>query len=73
MEQISKAFKENSEMDTKIKNIENILEESKFEIDLRFFIFINGIFDKNIYRNIRTLAPFIKSVKKFNFIKLVYW
>jgi hypothetical protein len=62
MEQISKNFKENLDIDVKAKNIETILDESEFEMDLRFFVFVNGIFDKNIYKNIRSMAPFIKKV-----------
>jgi len=72
MESISKAFKENVDMDTKRKNIEEILDETEFEMDLRFFIFINGIFDKYIYKNIRSLAPFIKNVYNFFLKKLVH-
>jgi hypothetical protein len=62
MEQISKIFKENVEIEVKTKNIEKILDESEFEMDLKFFVFVNGIFDKNIYKNIRGMAPFIKKV-----------
>lgn len=72
MEQISKAFKENVALDIKQKNIEKLLDETNFEMDLKFFVFINGIFDKNIYRNIRTLAPFIKGVRKYLLKILVY-
>lgn len=62
MESIGKAFKENTDLKTKMANIEKLLAESEFAMDLKFFVFINGIFDKHIYRNIRTLAPMIKHV-----------
>jgi protein associated with RNAse G/E len=65
MEQVMKAFKESVDVDVKTKNIEKILDESEFDTDLRFFVLVNGIMDKNIYKNIRTLAPFIKNVKIF--------
>ena len=72
MEQVMKSFKENVAVDVKSKNIEKILDETEFEMDLRFFVLVNGIMDKNIYRNIRTLAPFVKNVK-INFVnKIVY-
>lgn len=62
LDQVTKAFKENISIDEKQKNIEKLLEETEFGHDLRFFLLINGIFDKNIYRNIRNLVPFIKNV-----------
>lgn len=64
MDKISKAFAENIALDTKRQNIEKILEEAKFEIDLRYFVLINGVFDKNIYRNINNMAGFLKHVIK---------
>lgn len=72
MEKISKAFAENIALDNKKQNIENILEEAKFDIDLRYFVLINGVFDKNIYRNIKKMSGFLKHVIKLthNFIFL---
>lgn len=60
-----KSFAEAAPLEKKRENIEKILEEAKFEIDLRYFVLINGIFDKNIYRNIRNITGFIKYVKLF--------
>ncbi len=62
MEQITKANTENAPIEKKRENFEKILDEAKFEIDLRYFVLINGIFDKNIYRNIRNLSGLIKYV-----------
>ena len=72
MEQVMKAFKENGSVEEKSKNIEKILDESEFDTDLRFFVLVNGIMDKNIYKNIRTLAPFVKNVKIIFVKKIVY-
>ncbi len=62
MDKISKLFVENSALDTKMLNIENTLEQAKFDIDLRYFVLINGVFDKNIYRNIKNMSVFLKNV-----------
>lgn len=63
MDKISKAFAENNiTLDTKRENIEKSLEEPKFEIDIRYFVLINGVFDKNIYRNIKNMCTFLKHV-----------
>lgn len=62
MDKISKAFAENVAIDTKRQNIDKILDDVKFEIDLRYFVLINGVFDKNIYRNIKNMAAFLKHV-----------
>jgi len=63
MDKISKAFAENVSLEVKRQNIEKILEEAKFEIDLRYFVLIHGVFDKNIYRNIKNMTPFLKFVR----------
>lgn len=65
MDKISKAFAENIALDVKRENIEKILDEAKFEIDLRYFVLINGIFDKNIYRNTKIMCGFLKHVSAF--------
>jgi hypothetical protein len=62
MDKISKLFAENSALDTKMLNIVNTLEQAKFDIDLRYFVLINGVFDKNIYRNIKNMSVFLKNV-----------
>ena len=43
MDKISKAFAENIALDAKRQNIEKILDEAKFDIDLRYFVLINGV------------------------------
>lgn len=62
MDKVSKAFAENIPLDSKRQNIDKTLEEAKFEIDLRYFVLINGVFDKNIYRNIKNMCGFLKYV-----------
>jgi len=66
MDKVSKAFVENIALEAKRQNIEKILDEAKFEIDLRYFVLINGVFDKNIYRNIKNMTGFLKPVKLQN-------
>lgn len=64
MDKISKVFAENIALETKSEVIEKILEEAKFDIDLRYFVLINGIFDKNIYRNTKIMTGFLRHVIK---------
>lgn len=69
MEKITKTYSENVPLEEKKQNVEKLLNEAKFEIDLRYFVLINGIFDQNLYRNIRNLTGFLKYVKKYFFTK----
>ena len=73
MDKISKAFSENINFDAKRQNIEKILEEPKFDIDLRYFVLINGVLDKNIYRTIKNMDGFLRYVINFqmNFLFFV--
>ncbi len=64
MDKISKTFAENIDLDTKRQSIEKTLEEAKFDIDLRYFVLINGVFDKNIYRNMKNMSSFLKQVSR---------
>ncbi len=64
MDKISKTFAENIDLDTKRQCIEKTLEEAKFDIDLRYFVLINGVFDKNIYRNMKNMSSFLKQVSR---------
>jgi hypothetical protein len=74
MDKISKLFAENEAIDIKKQNIEKVLEEAKFEIDLRYFVLINGVFDKNIYRNIKNMSGFLRYVIKltYDFIRFYF-
>ncbi len=73
MDKISKAFAENIPLESKRQNIEKTLDEAKFEIDLRYFVLINGVFDKLIYKNIKNMSGFLKHVSEiliFEFQKI---
>lgn len=66
MEKITKIMSATNDQKSLIHNIDSVLQDFKSDIEIKLFIFINGIFDENIYKNLRDRIPLIKQVKFFN-------
>ncbi len=62
MDKIVKIMGFATDVKTQIVNIDKVFDEAKFENDFKLFTLINGVFDKNIYANIKTHAELIKTV-----------
>jgi translation initiation factor 2 beta subunit (eIF-2beta)/eIF-5 len=60
MDKINKVFGYVNELEEQKNHIDKILEEAKFEGDLKFFALIHGMFDKGIYRQMKSRIPIIK-------------
>jgi hypothetical protein len=71
MEQIGKVMKENTDQEKQKESIEKLLEDFSNDLDLKYFILINGIFDKTIYRQLKSRIPIIKHLllKESNDVK----
>lgn len=62
MEKISKIMEATNDTKTLIHNIDAVLEEFKSDTELKMFVFINGIFNENIYKQLKSRIPLIKHV-----------
>lgn len=57
-EKISKYVQSQKELDPMV--IEDILNEYKFSKDVKYYVLANGLFDKNIFKLLRSRIPVIK-------------
>ena len=62
MEKITKIVSYSNENQNQIINIEKVFEEMKFENDIKVFSLLYGLFDKNIYANIKNRSGVLKHV-----------
>ena len=62
MDKIVKLFEasSSSDKDEVITLIDTILRESNFDLQIKYFVLIHGIFDKNIYAQIQSRLPIVK-------------
>jgi translation initiation factor 2 beta subunit (eIF-2beta)/eIF-5 len=58
-QKIGKLF--DNTIDDVIPQIEGIIKENNFEMLVKYFVLINGIFDKNIYSQLKSRLPIIKN------------
>lgn len=63
MEKITKIFEYTTEIEALKLNVDKVFDEFKFDTDIKFFVLINGIFDKNIYSQLKSKIPIIKYVR----------
>jgi len=66
---LEEALKSISEKISKLENVEEItpilndyFNENVFDVDQKYIILVNSLWDKNIYGHFRTKAPIIKHV-----------
>ncbi len=52
----------NSDGDGCVSKIESVINELKVEMCIKYFILINGIFDKNIYQQLKNRLPYVKNI-----------
>ncbi len=62
MEKVSKIVSYSNETQNQILNIEKVYEEMKFENDIKVFSLVYGLFDKNIYANLKNRSGVLKNV-----------
>ena len=61
-EKITKLFEATKEDDEVLNKIEEIIKENNFELQIKYFVVINGIFNKNIYSQLETRLHIVKSL-----------
>jgi translation initiation factor 5 len=62
IEKIAKNIDASNDVCELQSKLENIINESKLEMNLKYFVLINGIFDKNIYQQLNQRLPIIKNI-----------
>ena len=67
MEYIQGVMKATSDIEVQKLTLEKHFNEKKLDLDCKYFCFVNGIFTKDIYSELRSRIPLIKHVTIFNF------
>lgn len=62
IEKITKVFETSEDTMTYVSKIDAILNESKLELFVKFFVLIHGVFDRNIYNQLAKRLPVIKEI-----------
>lgn len=64
MEKIAKIMSATTDQNSLIHNIDTVLEDFKTDIETKYFVLVNGIFDEHIYKQLKSRIPIIKHVNK---------